>query len=132
MYFQLQACKSFLFTLVAVSLMSVSACGTAEDGSKVFIKANPPLDATMNYSPRSLRVFLTELPDVDKSSLRLEGPEGEVPVIHLHTMGANDLMGEIDQYPLPGGTYTVYWTAQFADRDETYSGSYQFQVAIPE
>ncbi|MCW8193998.1 copper resistance protein CopC [Proteobacteria bacterium 005FR1] len=132
MFMQSHHYKSFLFTVLAFALMSVSACGTAKDGSAVFAKANPPVDATMEYSPRSLRVFLTKLPDVDQSSLQLKGPEGEIPLIHLHTMGANDLMAEIDKYPLPNGTYTVHWTAQFADDREKYSGSYQFSIATPE
>lgn len=129
---QLHRYKSFLFTVLAFSLMSISACGTAKDGSAVFVKANPPVDASMDYSPRSVRVFLTKLPNVEQSSLQLTGPQGEVPLIHLHTMGANDLMAEIDQYPLPNGTYTVNWTAQFVDSEDRYSGSYQFSVATPE
>jgi methionine-rich copper-binding protein CopC len=116
----------------AALLMAVSACGTAENGSEVFIKANPPVDGEMDYSPRTVRVFLTELPDIDKSSLRLTGADGEVPLTRFHTMGANDLMAEIDRYPLPNGTYTVHWTAQFVNGEKTYSGSYQFTVAAPQ
>jgi methionine-rich copper-binding protein CopC len=121
-----------IIAVFAVLLVSVSACGTGNGEQEVFIKAEPPVNGVMEYSPRSLRVFLTELPDVEKSSLRLTGPDGEVPIIHLHTMGANDLMAEIDQYPLPKGNYVVHWTATFEGSDEEYSGSYPFQVGASE
>lgn len=121
-----------LFTVLAALLVSLSACGTDKSDSEVIVKAEPPVNGVMEYSPRGLRLFLTELPDVDNSSLRLLGPEGEISLIHLHTMGANDLMAEISQYPLPSGTYTVDWTAQFAGGETEYSGSYKFKVAAPE
>lgn len=113
-------------------LFSLSACGKTEDGSAVFIKANPEVNAVMDYPPRTLRVFLTELPDIDNSSMQLTGPNGEVALTRFHTMGANDLMVEIEDYPLPDGEYTVEWTAQFVDGEKRYSGDYQFTVATPE
>lgn len=123
--------KSSLIILFASVLSGLVACGT-QDGSEVFIKANPPVGAEMDYSPRTLRVFLTELPDIENSSVTLTGPDGEVPLTRFHTMGANDLMIEIEDYPLPNGQYTVDWTARFVDGDTTYGGSYQFSVAAPE
>jgi methionine-rich copper-binding protein CopC len=126
-------CQSFrFFAVFAILLVSASACSVDSGDSEVFIKGEPAVNGIMEYSPRSLRVYLTELPDVDQSSLRLTGPEGEVPVTNLHTMGANDLMAEIDRHPLPNGAYVVHWTVQFVDGDEEYSGSHQFQVAAPE
>ncbi|MGQ9424576.1 copper resistance CopC family protein [Gilvimarinus sp. F26214L] len=121
--------RSFsLFLLIVVGL---SACGggAEPDSSRVFLKANPPVDGTLEYPPRTLRVFLTELPDVSRSELKLTGPQGEIPLTGLHTMGADDLMIEIEQYPLPNGEYTVEWKTRFAEGAEDYSGQYQFTVA---
>lgn len=120
------------------TLFGLASCSKAEEAatestpSAAFIKANPAVDETTEYPPRTLRVFLTELPDVDNSSMRLTGPNGEVALRGFHTMGADDLMIEIEEYPLRNGVYTVEWAATLAESGEKHSGSYQFTVAAPE
>lgn len=123
--------KTALSVFFVSILLGLSACGT-EDGAQVFIKADPAAGAELDHSPRTLRIYLTELPDIGNSSISLAGPEGDVPLSRFHTMGANDLMVEVDQNPLPNGQYTVEWTARFVDGDKTYAGSYQFSVSVPD
>jgi len=111
----------------------VDEAGLPVDSDAAFIKADPPRDATLTRSPRTLRVYLSQLPNIDNSSLTLIGPDGEeVPLSRFHTMGADDLMIEVDEQPLPNGEYTVQWTARFGDSEREYQGSYQFTVDIPE
>lgn len=124
--------KPIVLLAFSVVLLALSACSEQEQASSVFIKADPAVDSVMDYPPRTLRVFLTQLPDVENSSLQLFGPEGEVSLRGFHTMGADDLMIEIEDYPLPNGQYTVNWTAVFVDGEEEHSGSYQFTVAVAE
>lgn len=127
--------KSFLAFLFTSTLLMLLACGKREDAkeeSAVFIKANPPVNGTVDHSPGTLRVFFSELPEVSESELRLTGPSGDVGLVGLHTMGANDLMVGVEDYPLPNGDYTVRWTVTFAESGGKHSGSYQFSVAAPE
>ena len=49
----------------------------------------------MSRPPQHLRVFFDVLPDPAKSQLTLVGPEGELKLEGLHTMGENDLMVRI-------------------------------------
>lgn len=122
--------KTLFLALFAASLVGLTACEKAKgDPSEVFLKADPEVDAEMNYSPRTLRVFLAELPEVSDSSMTLTGPDGDVALDGLHTMGADDLMIEIVDFPLASGEYMVEWTAKFAGDKKQYSGSYRFTVA---
>lgn len=129
---------TLVFIFLISTLLGLAGCGKAEEAeaestpSAAFIKANPAVDETMEYPPRTLRVFLTELPDINNSSMRLTGPNGEVGLRGFHTMGADDLMIEIEEYPLRNGVYTIEWVATLADSGEKHSGSYQFTVAAPE
>ena len=73
---------------------------------------------------------MTELPDVSKSSVKLSGNQGDISLSHFHTMGADDLMIEIDDHPLPNGEYTVEWTATVGEDARQYNGKYNFTVAV--
>lgn len=123
-----------LVTLSIIIFMAqiISACSTSTEPPAVFIKADPPVDAVLDRAPRTLRVYLTALPDISESSLQLFGDQGEISLSRFHTMGADDLMIEIDDRPLPNGTYTVEWTAIVEGDSEKYSGKYQFTVAVEE
>ena len=122
--------KVNLLAIFLVALVSVVACEKAENSSEVFVKAEPGVDTVLNRPPRSLRIFLTELPDTSKSSVKLFGEQGELSLSHFHTMGANDLMIEVDDHPLPNGKYRVEWTATVGDDKRQYSGKFEFAVAV--
>lgn len=126
--------KHFRISILGLILAPVvlSACESNADGAEIFVKSDPEAGAVLDYPPRTVRVFLTDLPDVDASSMTLQGAQGDVPLVHLHTMGANDLMAEISEYPLSPGEYSVQWTASLAENGKTYEGGYQFSVAAPQ
>lgn len=118
------------YAFLLTSLLSVSFLTACEKEPKrdIFLKANPVVNAELERSPRSLRVFLAGKPDVSQSGLQLIGPRGEEELARFHTMGADDLMIEIKSRPLPDGEYTVKWQAVIDEDPETYSGEYQFTV----
>ena len=79
----------------------------------------------MTRAPRTLRLYYNALPDVSQSSLRLEGPGGNLALRGLHTMAADDLMIEIMDSVIPG-TYTVYWSTVLVGEQTRHEGSFQF------
>ncbi len=58
-------------------------------------RMDPAKDATLSRPPQHLRVFFDVEPDLPRVQLTLVGPEGELKVEGLHTMGENDLMVRI-------------------------------------
>lgn len=121
-----------LLTLTALSF-TLLACGGMESDRQssqpeVALKTEPDLNEELTLSPGSLRVYFSKLPDVAGSSMSLTGSQGEIPLSGLHTMGENDLMIGIDQYPLPAGQYTVHWTTRFDAGGPEFSGSYDFSI----
>jgi len=117
--------SSFLLLAGAVLL---AGCENSQAGAEVLLKSEPAAGEVLQYPPRSVRLYFTALPDVERSELRLQGSNGEVELIHLHTMGADDLMAEVGQYPLPNGSYTLQWTATLTGGDKSYQGEYEFSV----
>lgn len=89
------------------------------------LRAEPAVDAVLTRAPRTLRLFYEALPDVSQSSLRLEGPNGDLALRGLHTMAADDLMIEIMD-PVTPGTYTVHWSTVLVGDQTLYEGSFQF------
>lgn len=119
--------KQFSKIVGLSALLSLSACVSNQDYSPL-LRAEPEIGATLSRAPRTLRLYYSALPDVDQSSLRLVGPTGEHSLRGLHTMAADDLMIEIMD-PLQNGSYTVEWTTVVANDPNTYSGSFEFDVA---
>ncbi len=113
-------------TAVAVLL---AGCASQPEYTPI-IGAEPAADSVQTRMPRTLRLYYDALPDVDRSSLRLTGPDGEeIALRGLHTMAADDLMIEIMQ-PLANGSHTVHWTTVVGADPAVYSGELRFQVQV--
>ena len=91
------------------------------------LSSEPAEGAVLTRAPRTLRLYFEGLPDVDRSTLRLQGPNGEHRLRGLHTMSADDLMIEILD-PLPPGDYTVEWTTVIDNNPTIYSSTFDFTV----
>ena len=104
----------------------LSACAT-DSAYSPLLRAEPEMGATLTRAPRTLRLYYDALPDVDQSSLRLTGPEGEQELRGLHTMAADDLMVEI-MGALGPGEYAVEWSTVVGDNPAVHSGSFGFTV----
>jgi methionine-rich copper-binding protein CopC len=89
-------------------------------------RMDPAKDATLTRPPQHLRVFFDVLPDPAKSELKLVGPEGELKLEGLHTMGENDLMVRIVGR-VADGEYTASWKATGTD-GSTSTGEWKFTV----
>ena len=114
-----------LFTLL-VTTATLAACGSTISHSPM-LDSEPGVGAVLTRAPRTLRLYFEDLPDVDRSALRLVGPNGEHQLRGMHTMAADDLMIEILD-PLTPGDYTVEWTTVIADDLTVYSGKFDFTV----
>jgi methionine-rich copper-binding protein CopC len=89
-------------------------------------KMDPAKDATLTRPPQHLRIFFDVEPDPAKSELRLVGPEGDLKLEGLHTMGEKDLMVRIVGR-VADGEYTASWKATGVD-GSTSEGQWKFAV----
>ena len=105
---------------------TLAACGLAMSHSPI-LSSEPEEDTVLTQAPRTLRLYFEGLPDVDRSTLRLQGPNGEHRLRGLHTMSADDLMIEILD-PLTPGDYTVEWTTVIVNNPTIYSSTFSFTV----
>ena len=105
---------------------TLAACGLAMSNSPI-LNSEPADGAVLTRAPRTLRLYFEGLPDVDRSTLRLQGPNGEHRLRGLHTMSADDLMIEILD-PLTPGDYTVEWTTVIVNNPTIYSSTFSFTV----
>ena len=78
----------------------------------------------------SVRVWFNDETDVGQSSLALEGPDGGISLVGVHSMGEGDLMAAVSGATYPG-EYTLTWTAVSA-AGATASGDVRFTVASAE
>ena len=118
-----------LIRSTAVKTLAV-LCLAALVGAAAFAlgaqKMDPAKDATLTRPPQHLRVFFDVEPDPAKSELELTGPEGELQIEGLHTMGEKDLMGRIVGR-VADGEYTASWKATGVD-GSTSEGQWKFIV----
>ena len=115
-----------------LALATLTLIGCASDsGYSPLLRAEPEIVAALTRAPRTLRLFYNALPDVEQSSLRLVGPNGEHQLRGLHTMAADDLMIEIMD-PVTAGDYTVEWTTVVGGDPTVYSGTFGFSYRDPQ
>ena len=115
--------RSILTVLAIPFLAAVLAAAVWALGAQ---KMDPDKDATLTRPPQHLRVFFDVEPDPAKSELKLAGPEGELEIEGLHTMGEKDLMGRIVGR-VADGEYTASWKAAGVD-GSTSEGQWKFTV----
>lgn len=109
----------------AIVLLMVG-CTTAQLDSP-FISAEPEVGSVQTRTPQTLRLYFEQLPDVPRSTVSLQGPTGSLNIRGMHTMGANDLMMEINDQVVDGN-YTVYWTTHMEEDAIEYQGEFSFTV----
>lgn len=107
-------------------LPALAAC-SMQTAPSPLVGSEPAADSVETRPPRTLRLYFASLPDVERSEVSLEGSSGPLELRGMHTMGANDLMMEIDSQ-LPDGEYQVRWTTQVSDDPRQYQGEYRFTV----
>ena len=109
--------------LIVLLLALIAGAVSADVQTK---ETDPPADAVVTRPPQTLRVWLTEEPDVRKSKMTLRGPTGEMALQGLHTMGYEDLMVRIVG-KVVDGEYTATWSVIDAS-GATHTGEWKFTV----
>jgi len=89
-------------------------------------KTEPADGSALTATPRTLRVWFNRGPDVANSELKLIGPEGELTLEGLHTMGENDLMVRVVGR-VPDGDYVAKWKSQ-GDDGHSREGEWTFSL----
>ncbi|HVR28975.1 MAG TPA: copper resistance protein CopC [Thermoanaerobaculia bacterium] len=113
--------------LIQLAILLFAGLGAAAAASALQAqRMDPGRGETLSRPPQHLRVFFDVLPDPAKSELTLRGPEGELRVEGLHTMGENDLMARIVGR-VADGEYTARWRAVGTD-GSTSEGEWRFVV----
>ena len=75
----------------------------------------PKSEVDLGESVTDLRLWFDVEPDLARSKVELLNEEVRIPVVALHTMGENDLMGFV-RGPTPPGHYRLVWqTSAFGD-----------------
>ena len=110
-----------VLSVVLLTLVAGAVCADVETK-----ETDPPADAVVTRPPQTLRVWLTEEPEVSKSKMTLLGPTGEMVLQGLHTMGYEDLMVRIVG-KVVDGEYIATWSVVDAN-GETHSGEWKFTV----
>ena len=108
----------------------VNRLARSTEGSYELVKSEPAADSGIAVTPRHLRLYFSDLPDVGNSTvvLRYTDKRGEeIPLSGMHTMGNNDLMLAVDG-ALENGGYAVEWNVGFSNSAVRSTGKYRFEV----
>ena len=117
--------------VVGTFLAAGAACAAqSPESSPAAVRSTPgPGDvATIPFT--SVRVWFNDETDPGQSSLALEGPDGGISLVGVHSMGEGDLMAAVSGATNPG-EYTLTWTAVSAE-GATATGDVRFTVAPAE
>ena len=92
-------------------------------------ESHPAADETLAEPPTNVWLAFTEVPDPERSTFRIQGPDGTVALSDV-TPGedAKVLEAEVEG-PMPPGIYTVEWTAAPMD-DHAVRGRFDFFVDV--
>ena len=121
------------FALAFMTVGVVTACAAeppAEEPAEpppAAVDSLPGAGGVVTIPFTSVRVWFNDATDLDQSGLVLEGPDGSVPLVGIHSMGEVDLMGAVSG-ATPAGDYTLTWTAVSAG-GATAAGDVQFTVS---
>ena len=121
-----------LAVLVGTFLAAGAACAaqSQDEPSPAAVRSTPGPGGVATIPFTSVRVWFNDETDPGQSSLALEGPDGSVSLVGVHSMGEGDLMAAVSGVTNPG-EYTLTWTAVSAD-GATATGDVRFTVASAE
>ncbi len=118
--------------LVGTFLAAGAACAaqSPDESSPAAVRSTPGPGGVATIPFTSVRVWFNDETDPGRSSLALEGPDGSVSLVGVHSMGEGDLMAAVSGATNPG-EYTLTWTAVSAD-GASATGDVRFTVASAE
>ena len=95
-------------TAFLITAVVLAACATEPPPAAT--RSAPADGDTMPAPLLMVRVWFNEATDPGESALTLDGPDGSIPLVGVHSMGEGDLMASVDG-PAPPGDYELTWTA---------------------
>jgi hypothetical protein len=87
----------------------------------------PKSSAKLGETVTDLRLWFDIEPDPARSTVELLSDETRIPVVALHSMGENDLMGFV-RGPTPPGRYRLLWEVAAKHDDKLGSGEIYFTI----
>lgn len=87
----------------------------------------PKSGSELGGSVTDLRLWFDVEPDPARSKIELLNDEARIPVVALHSMGENDLMGFV-LTPTPPGVYRLRWQTSALDEDKVSTGEIYFTI----
>ena len=121
------------FALAFMTVGVVTACAAEPPAQEpaepppAAVDSLPGAGAVVTIPFTSVRVWFNGETDLDQSELGLEGPDGSLSLVGIHSMGEGDLMGAVSGATRPGD-YTLTWTAVGAG-GATATGDVRFTVS---
>ena len=117
----------FALAFTAAGLLAACAAEPPAGPAPAAVRSLPGPGGVATIPFTSVRVWFNDETDVGLSSLALEGPDGGLSLVGVHSMGENDLMAAVSGAAYPG-EYTLTWTAVSAG-GATATGDVPFTVA---
>ncbi len=111
----------------APAFMTVGVVAACAAEPPAVVESHPGAGGVVTVPFTSVRVWFNEATDLGRSGLALEGPDGGVPLVGIHSMGEGDLMAAVSG-ATPAGDYTLTWTAVGAG-GATSAGDIPFTVS---
>ncbi len=121
------------FALAFMTVGVVTACAAEPPAQEpaepapAAVDSLPGAGGVVTIPFTSVRVWFNGETDLDQSELALEGPDGSLSLVGIHSMGEGDLMGAVSG-ATPPGDYTLTWTAVGAG-GATATGDVRFTVS---
>ena len=122
--------KRLALAFTAAGLLAACAAEPPAEPAPAAVRTLPGPGGVATIPFTSVRVWFNDETDVGQSSLALEGPDGGISLVGVHSMGEGDLMAAVSGATYPG-EYTLTWTAVSA-AGATATGDVRFTVASAE
>ena len=112
--------------VLALLLLMFAAIGFAD---VKLLDSFPKSDSKLGEMVTDLRLWFDVEPDPAGSKIELLKlkDDSRIPVLALHGMGENDLMGFVKQ-PTPPGRYRLVWQATAVGSDTVVYGEFDFII----
>ncbi|MEM8767126.1 MAG: DJ-1/PfpI family protein [Pseudomonadota bacterium] len=117
--------KGMLALLTAALFYTLTVAPASAADTLTVIESNPEAGATLDKSPRGMRIWFDALPAGETQVSIKQGDTVVAEVAGVHSMGENDLMGML-QTDLPDGDYELSWMAAGS------TGSIPFSIKRPD
>ena len=122
--------RTMKFVRWVCALFLLAAAGTTHGDVKL-LDSFPKSGAELSETVTDVRLWFDEEADPAHSTIQLMNGDARIPVVAVHTMGENDLMGMV-RGSTPPGSYRLLWRATALNSDQISSGEIYFTIVESE